>query len=546
MDDKVIRPDFGSGRKPERHHGRDGLGGEGTDDSGLPDFGGRARLAILRSRAQVGIEAPPVTVEVFLSGGLPSFSIVGLAETAVRESKDRVRGALLSSDFTFPQERIIVSLAPADMRKTGGRFDLAIALGILAASDQVPATLFDDFEFYGELGLNGELRAIPGALPAGLKAADAGKAIFVPDENGAEAALACGRVFVARSLLEVTGHLAGRSRAKSLPRLVPEPEESQVPDLRDVKGQQLARRALEIAAAGEHNILFSGPPGTGKSMLASRLPGILPPMTEAEALETAAVDSVLGRRFDVAAWRRRPFRAPHHTASAAALVGGGSDPRPGEISRAHNGVLFLDELPEFSRHVLEVLREPLETGTITISRAGRQADFPSRFQLVAAMNPCPCGYLGDPKGNCGCSADKVRNYRERISGPLLDRIDIQVSVQRLAPEALRPDTQPAEASAAVLERVCAARQRQRARANLCNARLQGDLLEEVCALPPAGWSLLEKAMDSFAMSARAHQRVRRVARTIADLAESERIALEHVGEALSLRQFDRGLAGVPL
>lgn len=544
MDDNVIRPDFGTrgksaggGRK--RPDGEEGAGGATSESS-------KARLAILRSRAQIGIEAPPVTVEVFLSGGLPSFSIVGLAETAVRESKDRVRGALGSSNFDFPQERIIVSLAPADMRKTGGRFDLAIALGILAASGQVPAALFEDFEFYGELGLNGELRAVPGTLPAALKASDAGKAIFVPDENGVEAALAAGRVFVARSLLEVTGHLAGMSRARSVPHFTPEPATAQLPDLCDVRGQRLARRALEIAAAGEHNILFSGPPGTGKSMLASRLPGILPPMTEAQALETAAVDSVLGRRFDMAAWRRRPFRAPHHTASAAALVGGGSDPRPGEVSRAHNGVLFLDELPEFSRHVLEVLREPLETGTITISRAGRQADFPSRFQLVAAMNPCPCGYRGDPRGDCGCSEDKVRNYREKISGPLLDRIDIQVDVQRLPPEALRPDTQPAEPSAAVLERVCAARRRQVARAGVCNARLQGDLLEEACALPAAAWSLLEKAMDSFAMSARAHQRVRRVARTIADLAESDEIAVEHVGEALNLRQPGRGSSNVLL
>jgi magnesium chelatase family protein len=496
-------------------------------------------LAILKSRAQLGVTAPPVTIEVFLGGGLPTFSVVGLPEAAVRESKDRVRSAISSCNLGFPESRITVSLGPADMRKTGGRFDLPIALGILGAKGAVPTSRFECFEFYGELSLNGDIRSVPGVLPAAIKAADAGHPIVVPKDNGAEASLIPGEVYVANSLLEVTAFLKGVGELES----AEPPSEplclKQVADLADVKGQRLAKRALEVAAAGRHNILFSGPPGTGKSMLAQRLPGILPPMNDVEAIETAAVDSVLGRSFDLARWRQRPFRSPHHTASAVALVGGGSDPRPGEISRAHNGVLFLDELPEFSRHVLEVLREPMESGWITISRAGRQADYPARFQLVAAMNPCPCGYLGDPAGDCRCSAERVQNYRGKISGPLLDRIDIHMPVQRPPMESLRPGAPAEEASAEVSKRVTDARTIQFDRSGECNAELGGDDLKNAFRADDESWALLDKAAEKLAMSARAYQRVQRVARTIADLAADENVRKHHTAEALALRQFDR-------
>ncbi|MFL6586626.1 MAG: YifB family Mg chelatase-like AAA ATPase [Luteimonas sp.] len=496
-------------------------------------------LALVHGRARAGIRAPEVKVEVHLGGGLPSMSIVGLPEAAVREAKDRVRAAIQCAQYEFPARRITVNLAPADLPKGGGRFDLPIALGILAASGQIPADALRDWEFVGELGLTGELRAIDGALPAALAVAGTGRSLLVPASNGAEAALASDvAVHTARTLLEVCAMLGGE---KSLPQAVPPPQRD-VPtiDLRDVRGQAQARRALEIAAAGGHHLLLVGPPGCGKTLLASRLPGLLPPASEAEALETAAVLSVSGRGLDPTAWRTRPFRNPHHTASAVALVGGGAEPRPGEISLAHNGVLFLDELPEWQRHALEVLREPLESGVVTISRAARQSEFPARFQLVAAMNPCPCGWAGDVSSRCRCSSDVITRYRARISGPLLDRIDLHVDVPRLPPSALRPDAPGGEPSADVAARVASARDRQHARAGTLNAQLDQSATMRDCRLTPNDQALLERAIEALHLSARSMHRILRVARTIADLDGSEAIATAHLTEALGYRGANAG------
>ncbi|MBS7458977.1 YifB family Mg chelatase-like AAA ATPase [Coralloluteibacterium stylophorae] len=500
-------------------------------------------LALVHSRARCGVQAPAVRVEVHLAGGLPNLSIVGLPEAAVRESKDRVRAAIQCAQLEFPARRITVNLAPADLPKDGGRFDLPIALGILAASGQLPNEALRELEFAGELALTGELRPVDGILPATLAATAEGRGLVLPAANAAEAALVGeARVFGARTLLEVCGHLAGRrplAQALADPAATWAPGEG-APDLADVRGQAHARRALEIAAAGGHHLLLIGPPGCGKTLLASRLPGILPEATEAEALETAAVASVSGRGLDVAHWRRRPFRAPHHTASAVALVGGGAQPRPGEISLAHNGVLFLDELAEWERRTLEVLREPLESGVVTISRAARQSEFPARFQLVAAMNPCPCGYAGDASGRCRCSPEQTARYRARLSGPLLDRIDLHVEVPRLAPGELRGDAPPGEDSATVRRRVLHARARQHARSGKPNARLGQRETELACPLTAADHALLERAMEALQLSARATHRILRIARTIADLAGAEAIDTTHLAEAIGYRRMDRG------
>ena len=516
-------------------------------------------LATIRSRALSGMAAPAVLVEVHLANGLPSFTIVGLPDTEVRESKDRVRAALQNSQLEFPHnKRITVNLAPADLPKESGRFDLPIAIGILAASGQVPVLEAEKYEYAGELSLSGDLRPIRSALAMGYAISREGtpdqRPLILPCGSAAEAALVDGLVvYEAAHLLQVCAHLLPGPADSQLTRVLAQADSDSntntntkakaaaFPDMRDVRGQAAARRALEICAAGKHSLLMVGPPGSGKSMLAQRLPGLLPPMTTDEALASAAMRSLSGSGFALSDWKCRPFRAPHHSASAVALVGGGGNPRPGEISLAHEGVLFLDELPEFNRQVLEALREPLESGHITISRAARQVRFESAFQLVAAMNPCTCGNLGHPSKPCRCTPDQVSRYQGKISGPLLDRIDLQISVPALTSAELSSGP-TGEDSSTIRARVVAARALQMARQGKANQDLTVGELDRLAAPSNGANQLLRSAMDKLGWSGRSYHRVLKVARSIADLAGSPIIDTAHVAEAI---QYRRGLSPHP-
>ncbi len=494
-------------------------------------------LSCVYSRARIGLDSPLVTVEVHLANGLPAFNIVGLPEASVKESKDRVRSAIINCGYEFPAKRITVNLAPADLPKEGGRFDLPIAVGILAASEQLPPVDLSLYEFAGELALSGELRAIVGEIPVAMASSQSQRTLIIPTQNIEQASwVKQAKIHTINHLTQLFPHFAGQQLLPLVTEQISAEEVIEPTlDMSDVMGQPLAKRALEIAASGGHNLLFIGPPGTGKTMLASRLAGILPPMTEEEALQVAAIQSISHQGITRKSWFTRPFRAPHHTASSAALVGGGSQPKPGEITLAHNGVLFLDELPEFERKVLDVLREPMESGEVTISRALQKQCFPARFQLIAAMNPSPTGFYNDKRS----TPEQVLRYLNRLSGPFLDRIDIQIEVARLPRGTWAQSSQKNESSEQVQQRVRICRTIQLERQGKANAHISSSELKRYCGLNTDDNEFLELAVEKLGLSTRAHHKILKIARTLADMEGSSNICHKHLVEALSYRAMDR-------